>query len=118
MQTPATFESLITEAQTHKLYVNLVKQLNKDFKFANIPIDFEGHISPSNLKKALHETIYSLIHEKFAEYLNLLYIVDVPEHKIKQLDGSNILKLSQDVSVLILWREWQKVKFRQQYSQK
>ena len=38
--------------------------------------------------------------------------------QVKQLDGSNSLKLSEEVSFLILKREWQKVWFRSQYSQK
>lgn len=116
MQLPENFEGLISEATTNNLYAKLIKQLNKDFLYANIDLDFEDNISPSNLKLSLHETVYKLIQEKFAEYLNLLYIVDVSEEKIKQLDGSDTLILSQQVAFLILKREWQKVWFRQQYS--
>ena len=64
----------------------------------------------------LHETVYNLIQEKFTEYLNLLYIIDVPENQVKALDGSDTLKLSEDVSFLILKREWQKVWFKNKYS--
>ncbi len=59
--------------------------------------------------------MYNLIQEKFAEYLNLLYIVDVSEAKIKALDGSDMLKLSEQVTFLILQREWQKVWFKQHF---
>mgnify|MGYP003608609202 FL=1 len=51
----------------------------------------------------------------FAEYLNLLYIIDVSEEQIKKLDGSDVFKLSEDVTFLILKREWQKVWFRNKY---
>jgi hypothetical protein len=60
--------------------------------------------------------VFKLIQEKFAEYLNLLYIVDVSEEKIKKLDGSDTLKLSKEVTFLILQREWQKVWYRNFYS--
>ena len=116
MQLPATFEGLIDEANKLDLYKKLVVQLNKDFQLANINLDFHEDILPSSLKLLLHETIYKLIQEKFIDYLNLLYIIDVPEKQVKALDGEDILKLSEDVSFLILKREWQKVWFKNKYS--
>ena len=116
MQLPTSFEHLIAESESFNLYSKLVKQVNKDFLLANIDLDFEDDILPSSLKYELHEVIFKLIQEKFAEYLNLLYIVDVSEEKIKQLDGSDALKLSEQVTFLVLQREWQKVWYRHQYS--
>ena len=115
MKLPVTFEALIDEANQLELYQKLIKQLNKDFLLANIDLDFHEEVLPSSLKLLLHETVYKLIQEKFAEYLNLLYIIDVSELKIKALDGSDTLKLSEDVMFLILQREWQKVWFKNQY---
>jgi hypothetical protein len=116
MKLPTTFEHLISEAESLELYSKLIQQVNKDFLLANIDLDFEENILPSSLKYLLHEVIFNLIQEKFADYLNLLYIIDVSEHKIKQLDGSDTLKLSEEVTFLILQREWQKVWFRNTYS--
>ena len=107
MKLPSTFNQLIDEANTLDLYQKLVLQLNKDFLYANIDLDFDPDILPSSLKLLLHETVYKLIQEKFAEYLNLLYIIDVSEEVIKQLDGSDTLQLADQVSFLILKREWQ-----------
>lgn len=115
MQLPQTFDNLVDQAQKQVLYSQLIKQLNKDFLYANLPIDFDEDILPSSLKLLLHETIYKLINERFADYLNLLYIIDVPEKKIKNLDGSDMFLLSEQVSFLILQREWQKVWFRNNY---
>ena len=115
MLQPKNFEELITQANQVNLYNKLVKQLNKDFLLANIDLDFDEDILPTSLKFLLHETIFKLIQEKFAEYLNVLYIIDVPEHKIKQLDASDIVLLSEQVTFLILLREWQKVWYKQQY---
>ena len=84
--------------------------------YANIDLGFDEQVLPSSLKLLLQETVYKLIHEKFADYLNLLYIIDVSEEKIKELDGSDTLQLSEDVTFLILKREWQKVWFRNKYS--
>lgn len=115
MNLPTTFDDLIQEANQLDLYQKLIKQLNKDFLFANIDLEFDEEVLPTSLKLILHETVYKLLQEKFADYLNLLYIIDVSEKKVKQLDGSDMLKLSEDVTFLILQREWQKVWFKSQY---
>jgi len=112
MKLPANFDDLINEANGLQLYQNLVKQLNKDFLLANIDLDFDEDILPTSLKYLLHETIFKLIQEKFSDFLNLLYIIDVPERQVKELDGSDTLKLAEAISFLILKREWQKVWFR------
>ena len=116
MQLPTTFENLIAAANQLDLYKKLVYQLNKDFQLANIDLDFHEDVLPSSLKLLLHETVFKLIQEKFMEYLNLLYIIDVPENQVIDLDGDDFLKLSEYVSFLILKREWQKVWFKNKYS--
>ncbi|WP_452223972.1 hypothetical protein [Lacinutrix chionoecetis] len=116
MKLPATFEDLVDKANQLALYNKLIHQLNKDFLYANINLDFHEDILPSSLKLLLHEIVYKLIQEKFTDYLNLLYIIDVSEINIKKLDGSDTLKLAEQVSFLILKREWQKVWFRHTYS--
>jgi hypothetical protein len=112
---PQNTDLLLSEAQKEQLYAKLVDQINKDFNFANESVDFSNSISPIDLKIQLHEKIYKLIQNKFAEYLNLLYIIDVSEEQIKKLDGSDILELAEQVTFLILKREWQKVWFRNKY---
>jgi hypothetical protein len=112
---PLNTDLLFEEAQKESLYLKLIEQLNKDFNLANEGIDFPLSILPEELKIQLHEKIYRMIQYKFAEYLNLLYIIDVPENEIKQLDGSDLVVLAEEVSFLILKREWQKVWFRNFY---
>ena len=116
MHLPQTPEGLLKEAQSQDLYSKLVFQLNKDFQLANIDVSFDEHILPTSLKVMLHETVYRLIQEKFAEYLNLLYIIDVSEKDVKALNGDDLVALAEAVSFLILKREWQKVWFRKTYS--
>jgi len=115
MQIPATFDDLIKEAHQLNLYKKLIEQLNKDFLLANISVDFHEEILPTSLKLVLQETIYKLIQNKFTDYLNLLYIIDVSEKQIRQIDGEDTLLLSEQVSFLILKREWQKVWYRNMY---
>lgn len=115
MQSLQTFQDVIDKSQELDLYKKLILQLNKDFLYANIDLEFHEEILPSSLKLLLHETIFKLIQEKFSDYLNLLYIIDVSEEKIKQLDGNDAVKLSEQVAFLILKREWQKVWFKNKY---
>lgn len=112
---PISSDELLSEAEKQNLYSKLIDQINKDFNFANEAVDFPQSTTPQELKLQLHEKIYRLIQYKFAEYLNLLYIIDVPEETVKQLDGSDLVELSEQVSFLILKREWMKVWFRNHY---
>lgn len=112
---PINSDLLLQEAAEETLYVNLILQLNKDFNLANEGVDFPQSITPDELKIQLHEKIYRLIQYKFAEYLNLLYIIDVSEEEVKKLDGSDLVVLAEEVAFLILKREWQKVWFKNYY---
>ena len=112
---PINTDNLLSEAEKENLYLKLIEQINKDFNSANEAIDFPMSTSPEELKIQLHEKIFRLIQFKFAEYLNLLYIIDVSENEIKKLDGSDLVVLSEDVAFLILKREWQKVWFRNKF---
>lgn len=110
-----TTDDLLSEAEKESLYFKLIEQINKDFNLANEAVDFPQSTTPYELKVQLYEKIYRLIQYKFAEYLNLLYIIDVAEDQIKRLDGSDIVELSEQVAFLILKREWQKVWYRNRY---
>ena len=112
---PKNSDLLFSEAENENLYLKLIEQINKDFNLANEGIDFPMSISPGELKIQLHEKIYRLIQYKFAEYLNLLYIIDVSEDEVKKMDGSDLVILAEQVSFLILKREWQKVWFRNKF---
>lgn len=112
---PINTDQLLSEAENENLYSKLIEQINKDFNFANEAIDFPQSTSPYELKVQLHEKIYRLIQYKYTELLNLLYIIDVPEENIKQLQGMDTAELSEQIAYLILRREWMKVWFRNMY---
>lgn len=115
MQLPTTFTDLIEEANRLNLYQKLIEQLNKDLALANVDLEFDSEILPTSLKVMLHELVYKLVQEKFMDYLNLLYIIDVSEAKVRELDGSDTVIMAEQVAFLILQREWQKVWFRNTY---
>ncbi|NER12747.1 hypothetical protein GWK08_04795 [Leptobacterium flavescens] len=107
--------SLLQTALKEELYEKLILQLNKDFNYANIPVDFKEDLKPEQLKRELHEVLCRLILEKFADYLNLLYIIDVSEEQVKKLDGEDAVVISEQVAFLVLKREWLKVWFKNRY---
>lgn len=109
--------TLLRNAQDELLYNKLVAQLKKDFALANIDIDISAvHIECKTLKGVLLEKIYYLILQKFTDYLNLLYIVDVPEKVFKEIKVTDALEVAEQVTFLILKRELQKVWLRAKYS--
>ncbi|MTE26899.1 hypothetical protein [Winogradskyella ouciana] len=116
MTLPSSFEDLIAEANSLNLYRKLIIQLNKDLLLANVDLEFDEETLPTSLKLVLQETVFHLIQNKFSDYLNLLYQVDVSEKKIRSLNGEDLVKLSEDVTFLILQREWQKVWYRKNSS--
>ena len=107
---------LFQTAEKEQLYQKLVQQLQKDFALANIDVDLFSDIQPTELKNLLHEKIYRLISEKFTEYLNLLYIIDVPEKAFKEIKMTDAVEIAREVAFLVLKRELQKVWLKKKYS--
>ncbi|MUH34389.1 hypothetical protein D9O36_00920 [Zobellia amurskyensis] len=107
---------LFANAQKNELYPKLVAQLIKDFGLANIYIDLNLEILPEQLKSVLMEKIYHLIMERFSEYLNLLYIIDVPEKAFKEITVTDVVEVADQVTFLVLKRELQKVWLKAKYS--
>lgn len=108
---------LLQKAKDENLYEKLVAQVQKDFALANIDLDtFSETILFSELKTVLHEKIYRLILEKFTDYLNLLYVIDVPEKVFKDIRVTDVVEVAEQVTYLVLQRELQKVRLKAKYS--
>lgn len=107
---------LLKVVQREQLYQKLVAQIKKDFELANISIQIPDSATPSELKSIIHEKIYVLIVERFDEYLNLLYVVDISEREVKSIAPTDAVEVSAEVSFLLLKREWQKVWYKAKYS--
>lgn len=107
-----TSNQLLLNISDDGLYLKLIEQLNKDFGLSGITYQFELNSNPKELGGLLQHEIYDLITHNFSDYLNLLYRIDISENEIKKIDGSDIEKLSENVSILILQRECKKVWIR------
>ena len=113
---PETLVNLVATAEKYELYAALIQQLNKDLLKANIATNFPISIPPDLLYHELSNLLKNIMESNFRSYLNLLYIIDVSENKIKTQEETEIEALSCKVAILVLQREWQKVWFRKQYS--
>ncbi|MBT8379999.1 MAG: hypothetical protein KJN64_12300 [Ignavibacteria bacterium] len=68
------------------------------------------------LKKYLTEKLTYLLEYKYDKLINILYKIDVSEEKLAHLfSGSNRESIPEKLSVLIIERQLQKVKLRQQF---
>lgn len=106
---------LINLANEQSLFVQLVKQLQKDFLLANILWDTPNDITGSELVSSLCEKLYYLIMERFPEYLNLLYVIDIPEKEFQHLEITDVVEVADQMTFIILKRDFQKVWFRNKY---
>ena len=108
-------QALLETASAQSLYLKLVQQLIKDFELANISHDFREDIGPEELQRVLKEKLYVLLLEEFPEYLNLMYIIDVPEKAFQQIEVTDVVEVAEQLTFLILRREWQKVWLKSSY---
>ncbi len=115
MKNLQTTEEIIAQSESLQLYTKLILQLNKDFQRAAITEAFLKTVSPSELKTKLQDIVFYLLQNHSSEYLNLLYIIDVSEKKIRNIEGNDSVETSEQIAYLILLREWQKVWFKEKY---
>ncbi|MCX2718980.1 hypothetical protein [Lentiprolixibacter aurantiacus] len=107
--------SLLQGASAKALYKALINQLSRDFGRANILASFHEEMTPEELLAALKEKLYVLLLEHFDDYLNLMYLIDVPESALKDLKLTDAVEVAGQLSFLILRREWQKVWLKAHY---
>lgn len=107
---------ILRQAQQELLYAALLKQVRKDFTLANVDIKISEDAEPSHLKDVLREKIYVLLLEHHQRYMNLLYVVDIPETEIEKLQALDAVDTASEVCFLILKREWKKVWYKHKYN--
>ena len=94
------------------LYDKLIHQLNKDFTLIGLDVDFNESENPLDLFNFLCEVVTDLIQKNFTNFLNLLYRIDINEQQITTIINSESTNIEQQISFVILKREWQKVWFK------
>lgn len=115
MKQLSAINSIVLEAQKSNLYSKLIEQLNKDLLRANVELQFSASTKPTDLVNSLNTFVHELIVNRFDDYLNLLYIIDVPEHKVKQIKVQKSSEISKHITFLIVSRIWQKVWLKSKY---
>lgn len=88
----------------------LVLSINKD-----LGLELPATIAAEELRAALAAFINDLINTNFERLVSLLYRIDVSEVKLKSLLHDNPASNAGDIiAALIIERQQQKIKFRQQ----
>ena len=115
MVKPQNSLELLKLAKIENLLAKLIEQLNKDFQLSGISKKFERTFIIEELNKELIETILNLIQFKYDDYLNVMYRVDVSEKDLATIAHNNLIATVDQISFLILKREFQKVWLKQNY---
>lgn len=106
---PKNTSELVTIVHQNNLYQNLINQLNKDLGMVNLSEKFNSDISPDELKEGLLKLLQNLIEKNYEQYLNLIYRIDVSERDLRLLTTNNLSEDLENLTFLILKREFQKV---------
>ena len=111
-----TVNEVVKAAKQEKLYQDILVQLQKDFNLANVSIEIFETTDSDSLRTIIREKIYFLILEKFDVYLNLIYIIDVPQKEFKNIHVTDAVDVADQMTLLILRREFKKVWYKKKYS--
>lgn len=108
-------EQLMQIALGDSLFKKLIQQAEKDFILANVPLKLPEVINALGFIALVREKVYYLMMEHFAEYLNLMYIIDIPEKDFQHIEITDTVDVADQVTLLILKREYKKVWYRNKY---
>ncbi|TLP82329.1 hypothetical protein [Maribacter sp. ACAM166] len=108
-------DQLLQIAEEKLLVKKMLQQIEKDFSLANVSLTMPVNLEPQSIISTIREKIYYLMMEHFSGYLNLLYIVDVPEREFQYIESTDTVEVANQVTFLLLKREYQKVWFKEKY---
>ncbi|MGK0495504.1 MAG: hypothetical protein ACJAU2_001895 [Maribacter sp.] len=111
-------ESVMNYTQSQGLYSALVAQVKRDFMRVNLELALGVNPQPKELQTVIREKIYLLLMERFPEYLNVMYVVDIPERAFKNLEIKDTVDVAEQVTFFILKRELQKLELKEKYKSK
>jgi hypothetical protein len=106
---------LLQKIESENLYLKLIEQINKDFQLSNLDVSFQKSITPAELKDQFSATLLHLISNRYDDYLNFLYRVDVSEKELLKIKETDIQNIVNEITFLVLKREFQKVWLKQNY---
>ena len=111
-QLPESLKWLQSEVATPR-YKKFTGQIRKDFHRAGIDLNLGEHPSPNVVFQVVKEEVYKLLLEDFDSFLNLMYLVDVPESAFGATGPRDRVDLAILSSEKLLEREWEKLKWRE-----
>ncbi len=94
------------------LFLQLIRQLEKDFHSATFEVVSFEVATANELILNVQEELYKIITTDASKFSNLLYRVDVSEASVVALKGLSVEEYLNQMSFLILKREWLKVWIR------
>jgi len=91
-------------------------QIIKDLTLSGLETDaFENLSSPTDLANALKNLVSEMLTYRYEDFNRFMYRIDIPESKLSNLLHRDLASLVDELCVLILKREMQKIIFRQQF---
>lgn len=106
---------LLENITAKDLFTQLSLQIQKDFNLISLDFNLDEFTNPTELFNYLKEIVSHLIHQKTDSFFNLLYRIDVQETQILAIINSESFNIEEQISFIILKREWQKVWFKTSY---
>ena len=103
---------LLKKITVENLYEKLILQINKDFQLSNLNESFAITITPNELKVGLGHLLKKMMTHHYDDYLNFVYRVDVSEKELLAIQSDNLDEIIDQITYLILKREYQKVWFK------
>jgi len=105
-------EQLLKELSDTALFSQMIVQLQKDINRSGIDYQINMNNDPRELFLEVEQLVLENINNRFNDFLNLLYAVDVSEKDIRKSTSEKSAVLASYAAFLILKREWQKVCYR------
>ncbi len=109
-------KTLLTVVSERNLFQKLIKQVEKDLELVGITNYFESNLSPEDFFSNFKELLTHLIDNQFEIFLHLLYRMDIDEYKIKEIITKSQTNVYEEITFLILKREWKKVWYKANYT--
>lgn len=105
-------EQLLKGFSDTALFSQMIVQLQKDINRSGIDYEINMSNDAKELFLELEGLLLENINNRFNDFLNLLYAVDVFEKDVRKCTSEESTVLARYGAYLILKREWQKVYYR------
>lgn len=109
-------EQVLQLAKEKQWYVALIQQLHKDFGLAKVGFKADKEMPVLSLKNLVKEKIYFLLMEDYPSLLNLFYVMDIEERRLKEVTATGVIEVAEEVTDIVLRRIFKKIWLRKKYS--